>query len=414
MTTTEDTAAHVPYNRQPGRVVHDADAHVMETPHWLRQYADASIRDRIPPLRYPGGNELRQTGDPAEQQRDLDTAFEHLAERQRSDAYQSDEAEQIMLRKNFAATGSFLPEDRGRALDLLGFSSQLLFNTFHNRRLYDWEHGPDLNFAYGVARAHNRGMLDFCSVDPRLLPTCYVPLVDFDMAAAMAGEAIDAGTAALLVASGCPAGHSPSHIALDRVWAQAQEASVPVVFHVGGTGDLIDGNYFHNGRPIPHDFHGGEENFRSVDYMAIPYPPMQTLATMIFDGVLDRFPTLRIGVIEQGAAWLPSWLRQMESAVEAFGRHEERLRALSLRPAEYVRRQVRATPYPTEDVGWIIEQSGPEVCMFSSDYPHVEGGRRPIERFEASLGDAPAAVRHAFYCDNFLDLIGSAGKRLAQ
>ena len=111
--------------------------------------------------------------------------------------------------------------------------------------------------------------------------------------------------------------------------------------------------------------------------MGIPGPPAQTLATMIFDGVLERFPDLRIGVIEQGAIWVPSWMRQMEAAFEAFARHEERLRALSLRPSEYVRRQVRFTPYPTEDVGWIIEQAGPEVCLFSSDYPHVEGGRRP-------------------------------------
>ena len=79
---------------------------------------------------------------------------------------------------------------------------------------------------------------------------------------------------------------------------------------------------------------------------------------------------------------MPSWMRQMESAFDAFARHEERLQALSLRPSEYVRRQIRFTPYPTEDVGWIIEQAGPEVCLFSSDYPHVEGGRRPIERFE--------------------------------
>ena len=89
--------------------------------------------------------------------------------------------------------------------------------------------------------------------------------------------------------------------------------------------------------------------------MGIPGPPAQTLATMIFDGVLERFPDLRIGVIEQGAIWVPSWMRQMEAAFEAFARHEERLQALSLRPSEYVRRQVRFTPYPTEDVGWIID-----------------------------------------------------------
>jgi predicted TIM-barrel fold metal-dependent hydrolase len=228
----------------------------------------------------------------------------------------------------------------------------------------------------------------------------------------MADEAIAMGAAALLVASGCPAGHSPSHIGLDPVWARAQDAGIPVVFHVGGTGDLVDPNYFRNGLPVPPDFHGGEENFRSVDYMGIPGPPAQTLATMIFDGVLERFPRLRFGVIEQGAIWVPSWLRQMEAAFEAFARHEERLRALSLRPTEYVRRQIRFTPYPTEDVGWIIEQGGVELCMFSSDYPHVEGGRRPIERFEASLAGIDDDAKRRFYETNFLDLMGSAAAAL--
>ena len=400
----------MPYSS--GRIAHDADAHIMETPTWLRDHADPDVRDRISVLRYPGGNELRQTGDPDEQRRDLLASFERLAARHASEEYRANEADEIMNRKNFAATGSFIAGDRSRALDLLGFSSQLVFNTFHNRRLRDWEHSGDLDLAYGAARAHNRGMVEFCSVDGRLLPTCYVPLADFDRARAMAEEAISMGAAALLVASGCPPGHSHSHVGLDPVWACAQEAGVCVVFHVGGTGDLIDANYFNNGLPVPPDFHGGEENFRSVDYMGIPCPPAQTLATMIFDGVLERFPGLRIGVIEQGAIWVPSWLRQMEAALEAFGRHEERLRALSLRPTEYVRRQVRVTPYPTEDVGWIIEQSGPELCLFSSDYPHVEGGRRPVERFEASLADISADAKRRFYCDNFLDLLGPVGATL--
>jgi predicted TIM-barrel fold metal-dependent hydrolase len=197
------------------------------------------------------------------------------------------------------------------------------------------------------------------------------------------------------------------------VWAQAEEAGIPVVFHVGGTGTLIDPGYFVNGKPVPPDFHGGEENFRSVDYMGIPVPPAQTLATLIFDGVLEQFPELHLGVIEQGAIWMPSWLRQMESAFEAFVRHEDRLRALSLRPSDFVHRQVRFTPYPTEDVGWIVAQSGPDLVMFSSDYPHVEGGRKPLERFEASLGDAEEDVRRQFYADNFLFLMGSAAHAVA-
>jgi predicted TIM-barrel fold metal-dependent hydrolase len=396
-----------------GRTVHDADAHLMETPTWLRDHGEAKYRDRLPVLQYTSGNELRQTGDPDEQQRDLDASFDRLRERHASAAYRADEEAEIMQRKNFAATGGFIAEDRPRALDLLGFSSQLIFNTFHNSRLYALEHADDLDLAYAAARAHNRGILEFCSVDPRLLPTCYVPLADPERAATAARDALDAGAAAILVASGCPRDYSPSHTSLFPVWAQLEEADVPLVFHVGGTGELVDPNYFVNGLPIPPDFHGGDENFRSVDYMGIPVPPAQTLATLIFDGVLERHPGLRIGVMEQGAIWVPSWLRQLESAFEAFARHEERLQGLSLRPTEYVHRQVRFTPYPTEDVGWIVEQGGADLVLFSSDYPHVEGGRKPVERFEASLADASDAAREQFYADNFRFLMGHRTAALA-
>ena len=133
---------------------------------------------------------------------------------------------------------------------------------------------------------------------------------------------------------------------------------------------------------------------------------------MVFDGVFDRFPALRIGVIEQGAIWVPSWMRQMESAFDAFQRHEERVRALRMRPSDYVRRHMKFTPYPTEDVGWLMREGGSELMMFSSDYPHVEGGRRPIERFERSLGDASEQVRQSFYCDNFRALMGAAARQV--
>lgn len=390
-----------------GRVVHDADAHIMETPTWLRDHADPSVRDRIQPLTLASGNELRQTGDPEEQLRDLEAAFERLRRKHASEAYREVEAEEIMARKNFAATGAFVAEDRGRALDLLGFSSQLVFNTFYNQTLCAAEHGDDADFAYGLARAHNRAMVDFCSVDRRLLAVGYVPLRDFERARAMALEAIEMGCKALMIASACPHGHSPSHVGLDPVWAMAQEARLPIVFHVGGGGRLLDPAYFENGLPPVPDFHGGAENFRSVDYVAIPGPPMQTLATMIFDRVFDRFPRLRVGVIEQGAVWLPSWMRMMDTALDAFRKNEERLQQLELKPSEYVRRQIRVTPYAAEPVGWIVEQSGEEICLFSSDWPHVEGGRNPLRRFESSLEGASEHVKQRFYCDNFVDLMGA-------
>jgi predicted TIM-barrel fold metal-dependent hydrolase len=381
------------------RAIHDADAHFMETPDWFHAHADPDVRAKLPPV-------YLSTVKPGEER-----MIDRFERQHRDPAYRADDESQLLLRKNWAATGSFLKEDRPRALDLLGFASQLVFNTFVNGKLLAAERGDDLDFAYGFARAHNRSMVDFCSVDRRLLATGYVPLRDFERSRAMAGEVIEMGCRALLVPSGCPRGHSPSHVGLDPVWAQAEAAGLPIVFHVGGghrlaDGQLLDLDYFENGGPRVPDFHGGDENFRSVDYMAIPTAPMQTLATLIFDGVLQRFPDLKFGVIEQGASWVPSWMRFMDSAFHAFRRREERLQQLSLLPSEFVRRQIRVTPYPAEDIGWIASQAGAEVCLFSSDYPHVEGGRNPIKRFEESMGELGEAEKQRFYFDNFADLMG--------
>jgi len=374
-------------------VIHDADSHVMEGPDWIVEHADPEAREM---LRRPFAPALAP---------DEAVHLERFDVLHRDPEFRAGAAEQIMLRKNFGAHGSYIAEDRPAALDALGFASQLVFNTFTSGPLQRAEHG-DPELAYGMARAHNRAIVEFCSVDARLLPVCYVPLRDLERAPGAAAQAIAMGAAALMVASACPPGHSPSHVALDRLWALAAEARVPIVLHVGGGGRLLDPSYFVNGLPPVPDFHGGDGNFRSVDYMAIGYPVMQTLAVWVIDGVLARFPDLRIGVIEQGASWLPGLMRNLDAAATAFAKNEERLRRLELRPSEYLRRQVRVTPYPHEDARWCIEQSGEEMCMFSSDWPHVEGGRNPLKRFVASLAGVSQAARKRFYCDNFCDLMG--------
>jgi predicted TIM-barrel fold metal-dependent hydrolase len=379
-----------------GRTIHDADAHIMEAPDFLDGYvADEYARE------IKRQNLFSALGE--KQGRDL---FAIVRGRHDDPAWIAEGERQIMLRKNYEALGSWRREDRPRALDSLGFASQLVFTTTF-LGLLNLEHGGDPKKRAEVARGFNRAMVDFCSVDRRMLASCYVPLADFAEADAIAREAIALGAKALLIPSRCPKGHSPSHIGFDSVWAQAQEAGIPILFHVGGGGPLLSPDYFVNGMPPVPDFHGGDGNFRSVDYMAIPYPPMQTLATMIFDRVLDRYPRLKFGVIEQGASWLPGWMRAMDSAHTAFIKNEDRLKKMSLRPSEFVRRQVRVTPYPAEETGWIIANSGDEICMFSSDFPHVEGGRNPLKRFEDATITTAEAARQRFYCDNFIDLMGN-------
>ena len=380
------------------RLVYDADSHIHEPPGYAEQYADPGVRE----LLHERLSAYRRV-------ENVDAAIA----KQRDPEFRAKDAEEILLRKNSLAVGAVIREDRSRALDLLGFAAQLVFTTTYLDPLRDFDVNAEVEVAAAMARAHNRGVVDFCSTDRRLLPVCYVPFADIELAAQITREAIDLGAAALKIASHPPRHHSPSHVGLDAVWAQAQEAGVPIVFHVGGE-QQMNPVYKANGLPPVPDFHGGDTNFTSVSYMAIPYAPMQTVSTLIIDGVLDRFPSLKLGLIELGAAWLPGLMRSMDSAAEAFRRNEERLQNLSLLPSEFVRRQVRATPYPHEPAGWIVEHTGPEVAMFSSDYPHVEGGRNPVKRFDASLAGCDDATRDAFFAGNFADLMGPTLDRVRQ
>ena len=382
----------MPYIRD--RLVHDADSHLMELDDCLDAHFQPSLLARF----------HASAGYQAALARGLRPG--RSREAHADPGFRAGVEAGLMLRKNHEAHGAFIAEDRPHAVSLLGVASQLVFTTFCLGN-FGLDHGDDLALAYAAADAHNRMMNQFCAVDARLLATAYVPLEDFDCALASARLALQGGAKALMVPSLCPRRHGPSHTGLDPVWALAQEAGVPVLFHVGGE-EKMNPVYKRNGLPPVPDFHGGDDNFTSVSYMAIPQALMQTLSTLVFDGVFDRFPRLKWGAIELGAAWLPGWLRAMDSAAHAFRRNETRLQRLSARPSEIAQRQLRVTPYPHEDTGWIVAQAGEQMTMFSTDYPHVEGGRAPVKRFDEALaGCSPRAVQR-FYADNFIDLMGPA------
>ena len=181
------------------------------------------------------------------------------------------------------------------------------------------------------------------------------------------------------------------------------DAGVPALCHIGfGSGGLRPA-WHANGRPIPKDHLGGGENLRSKDLIGVHHNPEKFLTCLALDGTFERFPALRVGVIELGAAWVPGFLRILDSAASSFSRNEPMLDELTMKPSDYLRRQVSFTPFPFDDIGWLIEQEGEELFLFSSDYPHPEGGRDPLARFEASL-DAHGIgedARDRFYAGNF-------------
>ncbi len=76
-----------------------------------------------------------------------------------------------------------------------------------------------------------------------------------------------------------------------------------------------------------------------------------------------------------------------------------------MKASDYIRRQVRFTPFPTEPVGWLIEQSGEELFLFSSDYPHPEGGHDPLGRFERSMDGISESAKESFYSRNFAHMM---------
>ncbi|HEX4476816.1 MAG TPA: amidohydrolase family protein [Polyangiaceae bacterium] len=380
-----------------GRTFHDADAHIMELPGWLASYADPKFRDRIPKF------SLESSGRRAKVDEMIARGVHRAGN---ADERRAHEIE-LMTRKGWDAYGAFHPEDRSRALDELGFRSQLLFSTFGALQS---ETAADIDVSYAASRALSRAMVDFCKADRRLLPVTFVPLTVPALAIAETRFALDHGAKGVTISPLPPKTHSITHPSLHPLYAMLEERGVPLLFHVEGDAPKkVAEGFSNNGWDGQTDFHGGGENFTGLLYMAVSQWTEIALASLIFDQVLEKFPRLKVGVIELGAVWVPAFLERLEIVKDTFGRTESRIGNLSLRPTDYMRRQVRITPYPTEHVGHLIERCGPELFMFSSDYPHVEGGRNPLKRFESSLAHRSESEKERFYSTNFVELMAGAG-----
>ncbi|HTD51292.1 MAG TPA: amidohydrolase family protein [Acidimicrobiia bacterium] len=370
------------------RTILDADSHVLELSEFLDPFIEPAQRQRL-------RRERLLALAPA-----LDDAVTRFNAR-RSDPDRARRAETRLLDdKGWFALGAFDPSERSRALDLLGFGCQLVFATFATSLFA----GRDVDRLYAGSAAQNRAMADFCSSDPRLLAVGFVPLIDPQRAVAVASEAISAGCTAIMVPSTAAGDHAPTHPDLDGFWDTLSEANIPFVLHVGGGGRLVDPAFHNNAMPVT-DHLGGGENIRSKDFLGIHHSPEIFLGSLILDGLFDRFPKLRGGCIEQGAGWVVSWMRHLDYAVRAFRRTERPLRELAQLPSEYVRHHLKFTPFPGEQVGWMIEQAGAELFMFSSDYPHPEGGKDPLAKFDDTLTTTPAIDQARFFHQNLTELL---------
>lgn len=378
-----------------GRIFHDADSHIMELPDFLEAHADPAFRDRMPTISFGAGGKTAEGK--------ISRFKLEGAEKEAKVARLLDLGDGLIAGpKGYEALGAFDGPERKKALDLLGFSRQLVFSTFSAGVIFDERLEPDV--AYGAARAHNRAVADFCGDEKRLLGVAAIPLDHPDRAMEELEAALALGLGGVWVPHRPAGGRSPGHDDLDPFWARLAQGGIPFLLHVGGHRLQLPKEWMNTGRPVPTDWLGGGENVRGKDMTSLHQMPETFISTLVLDGVLERHPDLRGGVIELGAGWVPSMIRRLDQIAEIWKKSEPDLRALTRKPSEQITDQIRFTPYPFEDVGAMIRESNDRLYLFSSDYPHTEGGRNPLGRFETSLGDLGEETRERFYTRNFMDL----------
>ena len=262
----------------------------------------------------------------------------------------------------------------------------------------------DVEFVADCQRAYNDWVAEYCAAAPaRLFGIAAVPLQDPDRAVAEAERAVNRlglrgvfirPSAYLFDAAGneLPLNHS----AYDRFWAACQDLDVPVALHPGvhvdtpgacrkfglvaATENIMLSNSAHD------ELHGGSALGQAVGNTV---DMIVSLGRLVMGGVCERFPRLRLLLLESGGGWVPTQLERMDEQVKAFPLER---RWLSLLPSEYFRRQCWAGFEPDE---WNIAQCadflGADRLLWASDYPHPEfhfGVVKELEQAIAALGSA--------------------------
>jgi predicted TIM-barrel fold metal-dependent hydrolase len=232
--------------------------------------------------------------------------------------------------------------------------------------------GLEPELAAAIARAYNDWLADFCKEDAkRLFGAAMVAPHDVPSAVAETRRAVvELGMKAIFLAPGCVARRPWHDPAYDPLWAECERLNIPVTFHGGGQTFL---------RP---DF-----SLEVLDKLMMwhvfnqPLGMMTVAVSLTGGGVFERFPKLRVGLLEGNCGWAPWLLQRLDEHYEWVGRYEAP--ELTRKPSEYFRTNcflsVEAEEETVKDyVAWF----GHENLVFSTDYPHADSKfPRSIEHF---------------------------------
>jgi predicted TIM-barrel fold metal-dependent hydrolase len=247
----------------------------------------------------------------------------------------------------------------------------------------------DAAFQAATFRAYNDWLATFCSAAPeRLAGIALVPLHDVAQGVAELERAAGLGLRGAMIWSSAPDDRPYSEASYEPFWAAAEAARLPLSLHLG-TGAV----------PL-----GGTAGMLAVAYMFTHHAAQRSISQMIFGGVFERHPGLRIVSVENDIGWIPHYLDRLDHAGEKFRAFHPHLR---LRPSEYFRRQVAAT-FQEDRIGIRLRDAvGRESLLWASDYPHTDSTwPRSREVIARDFVDVPATELGPIVCDNAARLYG--------
>jgi predicted TIM-barrel fold metal-dependent hydrolase len=373
--------------------VMDSDMHIIEAPDIWERHIEPAFRDRAPGKGagegYTGSRWIFE-GRPF-------PALSANPERRRLNELRTERAREGDKGARFAEARArgYDAASQLAAMDVEGIDVAISFRTLASHFIAVDGLEPALSAA--VCRAFNRWLFERAQADPRRLKlAALVPPQDINLAVAEAHFAVrELGAVGLVLPSHPVEGRNLYHPAYDPLWEAAQELDVALAFH-----GMHAAYQEHIATRYP-------DNLTLAHAAAQPLELTLALGSLILGGVLERFPRLRVGLLEGTCGWLPWWLWRIDEEWEKFGAGERV--QLQLAPSEYFRRQCFIAVDPDEAlVTGVIGAVGDDSIVISTDWPHDDSAYpHAIEHFLA-LPDLSDASRRKILWDNCARLYGLA------
>ncbi|HET6738398.1 MAG TPA: amidohydrolase family protein, partial [Kribbella sp.] len=240
--------------------------------------------------------------------------------------------------KDWDTAGGYDYDDRMRHVDLMGIDRQILFPDGVVSKVLNSE----ILGSAEATRAYNRFALQWARPSSgRLRPASVLRLQDADVIERAGELAADGAYGFMVHCARPPGGVSPADERWDPLWSIMSETGIPLLLHSGADEGYLDkawtaGTTLDSGPAMGAE---GGPFALAMSHLS----PQIFVASLVLGGVLERYPRLTIGVLEFLASWVGP-LGELLDHSERFY-YEVRPRRLPLRPSEYLRRQVRFTPF---------------------------------------------------------------------